>query len=48
MGLLGLISAWVSARAEQTKLNELSDAQLKDIGLNRDEVNGHRTEMFGS
>jgi uncharacterized protein YjiS (DUF1127 family) len=48
VGVLGLITAWVRARAEQNELDELSDQQLKDIGLSRDEVTGLRTGMFGS
>ena len=48
MGLLGMLHQWVQAHAEKDELNQLSDRELKDIGLNRYEVAGLKTRMFGS
>lgn len=48
MGLLGLMIEWIKDNAKQDSLGQLTDQQLKDIGLNRDEVTGLRTGMFGS
>lgn len=48
MGLLGMLQGWVRARAEKDELSQLSDRELKDIGLNRYEVVGLKTRMFGS
>lgn len=47
MGLLGLIKNWINLHAQQAELRELSDAQLKDIGLYR-RYAGIRTGMHGS
>ncbi len=48
MGLLGIVCEWVRARAEKDELSQMSDRELKDIGLNRYEVTGLKTGMFGS
>ena len=35
MGLFGKIRAWVNARVQEDELRQLSDEQLKDIGITR-------------
>ena len=48
MGLLGVMYEWVRSRAEKDELSQMSDRELRDIGLNRYEVTKLRTELFGS
>lgn len=48
MGLLGLILKWVQTQVENDELSQLSDRELRDIGLNRYEIKGLKTGMFGS
>jgi uncharacterized protein YjiS (DUF1127 family) len=48
VGLLGVMYEWVRARVEKDELSQLSDRELKDIGLYRHEFAGLRTDMYGS
>jgi len=39
MGLFGLIRSWVERKSQEDELRALTDRELKDMGLNRYEIN---------
>lgn len=48
MGLLGILYEWARIHAEKDELNQLTDKELKDIGLHQYVVEGLKPRMFGS
>lgn len=50
MGIFGIIKEWVKTRSEEDELRQLSDAELKDMGMSRYDLAtlGKKSRNFGS